>query len=48
MLGVPPEDAADHDPHERLRLIVGHLESNRGHMHCEQDRHEEVKKEERS
>jgi hypothetical protein len=31
-LGLPPEDAADDDPREQLRLIVGYLDNHRGRM----------------
>ena len=34
-LGLPPEDAADDDPREQLRLILGYIENNRDRMHYE-------------
>lgn len=31
-LGLPPEDAADDDPREKLRQIIGYLENNAPRM----------------
>jgi hypothetical protein len=32
-LGLPPEDAADDDPREQLRRVIGYFENNRSRMH---------------
>lgn len=37
-LGTPPEEAADDDPREQLRLILGYLENNRQRMRYDEYR----------
>lgn len=32
-IGLPPDDAAEDDPRELLRRVIGYLENNRGRMH---------------
>ena len=37
-LGLPPEEAADDDPREQLRLVIGYLENNRDRMRYDEYR----------
>ena len=37
-LGLPPEDAAEDDPREQLRLVIGYLENNQGRMRYDEYR----------
>jgi hypothetical protein len=37
-IGLPPEDVADDDPRERLRLILGYLDNHRGRMRYDEYR----------
>ncbi len=37
-IGLPPEDAADEDPREQLRLVIGYLENNRDRMRYDEYR----------
>lgn len=39
-IGLPPEDAAEDDPREQLRQVVGYLENNRSRMRYEAYRRE--------
>lgn len=37
-IGLPPEDAAQDDPREQLRLVIGYLQNNRDRMRYEEYR----------
>jgi hypothetical protein len=37
-IGLPPDDAADDDPREQLRLIIGYLDNHRGRMRYDEYR----------
>ena len=37
-IGLPPEDAADDDPREKLRVVIGYLRNNQKRMHYDEYR----------